>query len=121
MKSDKFWLAVLGAVVIVSAAATLFLGKAEAHRALVYQDGALIESIDLSGVTEPYSFSVGSPGFNVVDVERGRIRVSDANCSDRSCVRQGWASGGAFPIVCLPHRLVILLEGGVPDYDAIVG
>ena len=122
MRSDKFWLAVLGLVVIVSAAAALLLGQASASRALIYRDGALIESIDLSGVGEPYAFSVGSPGFNVIEVERGRIRVSDADCSDRYCVRQGWASGGAVPIVCLPHRLVIVFEGGATaDLDAIVG
>ena len=122
MRSDKFWLAVLGAVVIVSAVAALILGQAEADMALVYQDGALIDSIDLSVVSEPYSFSVGESAYNVVEVELGRIRVSDANCYDRSCVRQGWASGGAVPLVCLPHRLVITLEGGVaPDVDAIVG
>jgi len=122
LRSDKFWLAVLGLAVIVSAAAALLLGQAEAGRALVYRDGALIESIDLSNVPEPYAFSVGGPGFNVIEVERGRIRVSDADCSDRFCVRQGWASGGAVPIVCLPHRLVIMLEGGATtDLDAVVG
>ena len=122
MRSDKFWLAVLGLAVVVSAAAVLLPGQTAASRALVYLDGALIESIELSAVPEPYTFSVGSPGFNAIEVERGRIRVSDANCSDRFCVRQGWASGGAVPIVCLPHRLVIVFEGGASaDLDATVG
>ena len=122
MRTDKFWLAVLCGVVILSAVAAFMFGRAEASRALIYRDGALIKSIDLSDVPEPYSFSVTGAGFNVIEVEQGRIRVSDADCSDKSCVRQGWASGGAVPLVCLPHRLVIKLEGGeAPGFDAIVG
>jgi len=122
LKTDKFWLAVLCGVVVFSAAAVFLLGQAEASRALIYSEGALIKSVSLSDVPEPYSFSVTGTGLNVIEVEQGRIRVSEADCSDKSCVRQGWASGGAVPLVCLPHRLVIKLEGGEGHgFDAIVG
>ena len=51
-------------------------------------------------------------GSNTVQVEKGRIRVSEADCPDQICVNQGWISGGAVPIVCLPHRLMIEIVGG---------
>ena len=123
MKSNKFWFAVLGAILIVSAAATLMLRQAPATLALVYSDGKLVERLDLSLVSEPHNITVVSgSGVNVISVENGRIRISDANCPDSSCIRQGWISGGVTPIVCLPHRLVIKLEGGgTQDVDAVVG
>ena len=62
---------------------------------------------------KPFSFTVAwEGGYNVVEVERGRIRVAEANCPDQICVRQGWLSNSAAPIACLPHKLVIRLEGG---------
>ena len=123
VKSNKFWFAVLGAIIITSAAATLMLRQAPATLALVHSNGTLVERLDLAGAAEPYSITVGSDsGFNVISVELGRIRISDADCPDGSCIRQGWISGGVTPIVCLPHRLVISLEGGgTQDVDAVVG
>ena len=123
MRSDKFWLAVLLGAIIISAAATLALRQKPANVAYIYQDDELIESLDLSAVAEPYSFSVTSSyGVNVISVEHGRIRISEADCPDRACVRMGWINGGSQPIVCLPNRLIIRLESGSPpDVDAIVG
>ena len=122
MKSNRFWAAVLGGVLLISASATLALRQTPKSVAQVYQDGVLIESLDLSTVTGPYSFRVeNNAGYNIISVERGRICVSDANCPDKLCVRQGHAIG-SMPVVCLPHGLVIRLEGGdLTDIDAVVG
>lgn len=115
MKSTKFWLVLIGALLVLSLAASLLLfsGGDGAAAALVYQDGVCIRRIDLSRVDEPYSFTVEwEGGYNTIEVERGRIRVAEADCPDRICVLRGWASGGAAPVACLPHKLVIRLEGG---------
>lgn len=115
MRSTKFWLVLVGALLVLSAAAGAFLwfGRGEARTARVYQDGVCIRSIDLSLVDAPYSFTVEwEGGYNIIEVERGRIRVSEADCPDGICVRRGWVSDSAAPIACLPHRLVIQLEGG---------
>lgn len=94
-----------------------------AQTALVYQDGVCIRTIDLSRVDAPCSFTVEwENGYNIIEVERGRIRVSEADCPDKVCVRRGWVSDSAAPIACLPHKLVIQLEGGgEADIDGVAG
>ena len=121
MRSNRFWCCVLGLVLLVSAFAAVLMRLRPADRVRVYQDGELIESIVLANVVEPYSFTVEcEDGMNVIALDSGRIRVADADCPDLSCVRQGWHSGGASPIVCLPHRLVIEFERlGESQLDAI--
>lgn len=110
MKSTKFWIiliAVLLAVSILGAVLTLG-GRTGSTMANIYLDGQCIRSIDLSQVTEPWSFTVEGPaGANTVLVEPGRICVSHADCPDQVCVNQGWISNSVVPIVCLPNRLVI--------------
>ena len=71
------------------------------------------EPLDLSAVTDPYTFTVEGPGgfTNTILVEPGRIRVSQANCPDQVCVEMGAISDGTVPIVCLPHKLVIEIVG----------
>lgn len=79
--------------------------------ARVYLDGEMIHEVDLSAVTEGYEFTVEcAEGYNVVSVRPGGICVSSADCSDNTCVKQGWLAGGYTPIVCLPHGLVIRME-----------
>ena len=91
--------------------------------ARILLDGELLEEIDLDRVGASYSFTVenGSGGSNTIQVERGRIRVSHADCPDQVCVEQGWISDGTVPIVCLPHKLMIQIVGGGEALDAATG
>lgn len=83
--------------------------------AKVYLDGELVRSIDLNAVALPYEFTVeSSRGYNRVLAEHGRISVIEADCPDHLCIKQGAIENDAIPIVCLPHRLVIRIEGAGP-------
>lgn len=97
-------------------------GRAPAPVARISRDGVLLEEIDLSRVDEPYSLTLeDESGRNVLSVERGRVCVSEADCPDQVCVKQGWVSSGAAPIVCLPHKLVVELAGTGEDLDGGAG
>ena len=111
------------AAVPASAAFLLFQGpKARTPVARITRDGVLLEEIDLGRVAEPRSFTLeDGSGANTVQVERGRIRVSAADCPDQVCVKQGWISGGAVPIICLPHRLTIEIVDGGGGLDGAAG
>lgn len=125
MKSQRFWLLLIGGILAVSAVAgaVLFHGRLGDSIALVYQDGACIRTIDLRQADEPYSFTIEwEGGHNVVSVERGRICVSEADCPDQVCVRQGWIGTGAVPIACLPHKLIIRLASSADSVvDGVAG
>jgi hypothetical protein len=75
----------------------------------VYQDGNLIKTIDLTKVTESYTFTVkGENGEeNVIEVKDGEIGIISASCPDHVCVNMGFIRDGAMPITCLPNHLVI--------------
>ena len=121
MLKTRTWIILLAAAAILLAAATCYTlsARRESAVAQVVLDGVVLREIDLSRVAAAYSFTVETPdgGRNVVSVEPGRIRVSDADCPDQTCVRQGWLSDQASPIVCAPHGLVISLKGAA-DADA---
>ena len=126
MRSTKFWVILVGAMLVVclGAAVAVLGAHAGSSTARVYQDGALLYTIDLSQVEEGYTFSVEGPaGVNTIQVEPGRIRVAAADCPDQVCVHQGWISNGVTPIVCLPNRLTIRIEnpaqGG--EVDGVTG
>lgn len=78
----------------------------------IYQEGQLIRSIDLSTVTESYTFTVTAEngGTNVIEVRPGAIGILSADCPDKLCVRQGFINNSLLPVTCLPNRLVIQIK-----------
>ena len=56
---------------------------------------------------------------NTLVIENGAARVVEASCPDQICVNQGAVRYEGESIVCLPHKLVVTVEGGRPnDVDA---
>lgn len=113
MVKTRVWLIGILLVLLLSAGAALWLGgrSAPGMAANIYQDGVCIASIDLSRITGMETYTVEcDAGTNVIQIEPGRICVREADCPDQVCVRAGWLTDSAAPIVCLPHRLVIRLE-----------
>lgn len=119
----KLILALLIGAVAVSAAVLLLQGRGNrASVARITRDGVLLEEIDLTKTQAPFSFLLeDGRGRNLISVEQGRIRVSEADCPDQICVDQGWISDGTVPIVCLPHRLMIQIVGGEEGLDGGTG
>lgn len=123
----KAWIIIFAVLCILLAAAAFLTARVRTGViANVYSHGRCIRSIDLSAVTEAYSFTVEDDEghINTVEVEHGRIRVVEANCPDRVCVNTGWLSHGLRPIVCMPAKLVIRLESSPAadeGFDSVTG
>ena len=66
--------------------------------------------------------TIGGEAYNILQIAGGTAAVIEANCGDHTCVRTGTISRKGEAIVCLPHRLVVSIEGGAPsDFDASAG
>jgi len=57
----------------------------------------------------------GQQGYNVVRVRNGRIFVSEADCPDQICVREGGKSKNKEVIACLPHKMIIMVRSELDD------
>ncbi len=118
------WAAVF-LLIIAASIAVRFLHKSFAKppkTAQILQNGVVIRTVDLENVSEPYEFEVVSEdgGYNVVRAEQGRIGVVDADCPDKICVRQGFITSGVLPVVCLPHKLSVVITDE-SEVDAVAG
>ena len=107
---------IFAAVVILGLLLYIVMGGAGGTMAVITLDGEEYERIDLSEVEQPYDIVIKTQyGTNVVSVQPGAIGVSAADCPDRVCVNTGSITGGGIPIACVPHRLMISIEGGDID------
>lgn len=85
----------------------------------IVSNGEVIRTVDLM-TAENQTLDIPCGAYhNTVEIQNHRIRVSDADCPDRTCVRMGWLSSSGMPIVCLPHHLVIEFVTDSGDVDAV--
>lgn len=123
MLKTKTWIGIIAAFLSISVILTIFIfsRKPDSLSIQILQDGKCIKEIDLSEVKNPYTFTVDDPdgGSNTILVEQGRICITEADCPDQVCIKRGWLSNNAAPIVCLPHKLVIQSVSET-DLDTVV-
>lgn len=50
-------------------------------------------------------------GTNILEIADGEVWLTDADCPDKLCVRQGHIKYSGQCITCLPNKLTVTLEG----------
>ena len=107
---------------LLALAGILFLalnhGRQEGGVAVVRVDGVEVErhSLSLNG-----TFPLNG-GSNILVIRDGQALLSEANCPDHICVKQGKIHYTGQVITCLPNRLTVTVEGGESDgVDLVVG
>ena len=111
----KHWLLLFGMVLLLCITSVLLLHRYRPDTlvAEIYQDGALVQTIDLTALKEPQEILLtNGEKENQILAENGQIAMLSANCPDHLCVRQGPIQNGIYPIVCLPNKVVIKLVSG---------
>ena len=113
---NLLWVLLFAVIVLGGVLVYRSLGKGEGTVAVVSVDGEVLERIDLSKVRESYDLDIVTAwGRNRIHVAPGAISVTEADCPDHVCIYQGRLTGSGIPIICMPHRLVIEIEGGDID------
>lgn len=83
--------------------------------AVVYVNGAESQRFALNENGE-YKIDTET-GYNIIVVENNNVFVKDADCPDKICVNSLPISMKKQSIVCLPHKLVVEIEGVKEESD----
>lgn len=107
-RSVKICIIILS-VIFISAVIMIFVTDRPTENNLIEisQNGEIIYTIDIS--EENRTIKIDSPdgGYNIIEIKDGKVRVSDADCPDKTCMKTGYLRSEGIPIVCLPHKLII--------------
>lgn len=92
-------------LVIAAAALCLLLFRTEGNTVTVLLDGEVFGEYPLD-VDRTIEVRVGD-AFNVVVIENGQVRVSEASCPDGICAAHRPVRYNGQSIICLPNKVVI--------------
>jgi len=94
--------------------------------ASVYYQDQLIDTINLYGLEPNQVYTkeyTGENGLINVEYQNGMIRVEKETSPNNICSIQGWTSNQFKPIICLPNKFYIEIQGSKNENetDAITG
>lgn len=121
MKRKRIWDLLLTGGILLLAGILFLASRPGRHGAwvVVTRDGAEIGRYALG---DEHMVTIGEDEWNVLRISHGAAAVAEANCGDHTCVRTGEISREGESIVCLPHHLIIRIEGvEQTDFDIGVG
>lgn len=107
----------------------LIIGACFVIRYFVYSDKAAFAVITVN--LEEYGryeididrdIDVYSDGghINRVSIKEGCVFVYESDCKGHDCINQGRISKSGESIICLPHKVVLTIEGGKEEGPDIV-
>lgn len=79
------------------------------YEAKISVDGKTLKTFPLKKGqgTLTYRYEDEDGDYNLIEVVDDKIHITEANCGDLVCVRQGFIEKSGDTIVCLPHKLLI--------------
>ncbi len=113
----------IAALMLLGGALAVFLyaTRQDGGYVSVQMDGQTVMELPLDEDTQ-ILLGEGGEFTNLLVIESGAARVAEANCPDQICVNHGAIRYEGESIVCLPHRLVVSIEGGPGnDIDGTAG
>ncbi len=96
------------------------LGKS-GSTVVIMQDGELLQRLSLE---EEFCdgealYIESESGYNILEIKEGKAYIIGADCPDGLCVKQKAIDKQGESLICLPHKLVITVEGEeVSDIDS---
>ena len=124
MKSNRkllFFIVIIAFLSLVCILFILLTGDSKDKKASIYLNNELYRTINLSDLSIDDEFIIETEhGFNRIWVRNGMICVYEADCPDKTCVKTGWTNSASRPIICIPHRLEIVVDD-ITEIDGVSG
>lgn len=119
LKADMIIMGIIGTAAFLFFVIPLLTGSTDRECVKVFVDGKLQYRYSLS---ENRTITVGGDKneYNLILIHDGQVKVTDADCPDKLCVKQRNISRNGESIICLPHRMVVQIESEEEsDLDAV--
>lgn len=116
-KRDFILIGVILAIALVLLGIWLIVNNEEGAYVIVRIDGEDVAKYRLDKDGE-YSLNGGT---NILRIEDGKAYLTDANCPDHLCVKQGKIYKTNQTITCLPNRLTVTVYGAEESIDLVLG
>lgn len=111
MKKNDLVLIIGIAIVAIVAIIFLLWYRKEGSKVIISVRGQVYKELNLSEDQVIEIKDDEDDHTNILEIKDGYASMLEANCPDRLCVHQKSISKEGESIVCLPHQVIITIEG----------
>ncbi len=112
LKKGDFLIFFLIAVIVIVSAIGFYRTPLSARTVTIYVDSSEYATYVISDNSEKIVTVNTDYGYNQVKLQGGSVTIIDSDCHGQDCVKMGTISQAGDTLVCLPHKLMVVLEGG---------
>ncbi len=117
LRPADFVVLAVGAAIVGASYGAFWSERVEGDEAVVSVGHGEVARISLQ---DDGRFPVnGILGESVLRVEDGQVRFVESPCPGRFCIHAGWISRTGQVAACLPNGVVVEIQGGAREFDAI--
>jgi hypothetical protein len=81
--------------------------------------GKLYKKLPLDNTQKQQIKVVTDLGENTIEIVNSKVRIIDADCKDKICIKDGAISKPGSVLVCLPHKVVVQIKGENTESDTL--
>lgn len=118
-KADIILVASLVLIALVFYIVLQFVVKKDGETVVIKVDGTVRYELPLDKDTD-LTVEGYQGGSNQIIIKDKSVRMFEADCPDKICVHTGKITKTGETIVCLPHRVVVEINGKQKHVDAVV-
>ncbi len=111
MKKNDILLIVGVAVIAIGAIVFMMLNRKEGAKVIITVSGEVYKEANLSENQVIEIITGDGEDKNILTIKDGIAKMTDADCPDRLCVYQKEISNEGEIIVCLPHQIIVTING----------
>lgn len=122
----KWDVIIIVALIIISfiPEGVMFISNINKHNTLyveVYSEGKLYKKLPLNKDSVDTSITIDNElGENIIEINNEQVKIIDADCHDKICVKAHAISKPGESVICLPHKLVVRIIGeGEQETDEV--
>lgn len=122
----KWDVIIIVALIIISfiPEGVMFISNINKHNTLyveVYSEGKLYKKLPLNKDSVDTSITIDNElGENIIEINNEQVKITDADCHDKICVKAHAISKPGESVICLPHKLVVRIIGeGKQETDEV--
>lgn len=114
------FLVIIGIMLILGISYFIYVNSIGSDRYVnIYIEGKLYKSVKLEPDTDEIIIIDNEYGRNDIHIHNGGFQVIYADCPNQVDVRQGFVNMPGIAVICVPHKLKIVIEGDGQIIDDI--
>ncbi|KAF1085542.1 hypothetical protein SPSYN_01685 [Sporotomaculum syntrophicum] len=90
--------------------------KGQAPVAVIYKDKQIFQRVYLTkSINKQINVRDSDGHYNLVEIKDGQVRVKEADCPNKLCIKAGWLNKPGQMAVCIPNRVSVVIEGAAEE------